>query len=268
VILFDGRAHAKQLEKQIADYVNSHQPLPGSLFIIQIGDNAASEKYINLKIKLCNRTGIPVIHHKISPDQPDEDILKEISLLLNSETCVGSIIQMPLPRLSLNSALDLIPINKDIDMLSSKCMDQFMGGNFEKLPPVVRAVEYFIKDSGIDLQDKSVTVIGYGQIVGKPVTNFMKSLGAKVTVLDNYKTGEDLDSDLTILSAGVPNLVNGENLKSGSAVIDFGSSVVEDKTIGDLNMQSCLNHLSFVSPSPGGMGPLVVRFLAMNFLGI
>jgi methylenetetrahydrofolate dehydrogenase (NADP+) / methenyltetrahydrofolate cyclohydrolase len=268
VTLFDGRFHALKLEQTISEFVNKNKPLKGELVIIQVGENAVSTKYINLKMKLCNKVGIPVKLHYIASELPDAAILNEIKVIVESASCVGCIIQMPLPRLSLNSALELIPITKDIDLLSSKSMDQFMSGNFEKVPPVVRAVQYFINEYDIELLEKSVTVIGYGQIVGKPLTYYLKSLGAKVTVLDNYKTGTPIDSDLVILSAGVPNLLNGQDLAPGSSVIDFGSSVLDGKTVGDLNMHSDLNHLVNISPSPGGMGPLVVRFLVMNYLEI
>ncbi len=266
--IFDGRLHAQKLEEEILKAVKNGVKSGVNLVIIQVGDNTASEKYINLKLKLCEKVGVQTKFIKIQPYLPDSEILLQIQQIMDSPDTGGCIIQMPMPRLSLNSALDLIPLSKDLDLLSSKSMDQFMSGNFEKLPPVVRAVDYFLKTNGIDLQDKSATVVGFGQIVGKPVAHFLSSLGAKVSILDDYKTGAYLQSDLLVLSAGVPNLVNGEDISSGCAVIDFGSSILEGKTVGDLNMRSALDHLSNISPSPGGMGPLVVRFLVMNFLGV
>ncbi|NMB69629.1 bifunctional 5,10-methylenetetrahydrofolate dehydrogenase/5,10-methenyltetrahydrofolate cyclohydrolase [candidate division WWE3 bacterium] len=269
MIVFDGRYHAQKLEETISEAVKAGAAAPYVyLVIIQVGDNVASEKYINLKLKLCEKVGVRTKLIKIHTNLSDTEILLQIQQVIDSPETGGCIIQMPLPRLSLNSALDLIPLSKDLDMLSSKSMFQFTSGNYQKMPPVVRSVDYFLKTNGIDLQGKSATVVGYGQVVGKPVAHFLSSLGAKVNVLDNYKTGVPLTSDLLILSAGVPNLVNGEDISSGCAVIDFGSSIVEGKTVGDLNMHSALGHLSNISPSPGGMGPLVVRFLVMNFLGI
>lgn len=266
--MFDGRLHAQKLEETLTTGLPMSAHKGSKLLIIQIGDNAASEKYINLKLNLCQKVGVTAYLAKLDPAESDDALFARITTLVNSPEVGGCIIQLPLPRMSLNSALDLIPLEKDIDLLSSKSMDQYYAGNFQKLPPVVRAVDYFTKVNDINLQNKAVTVIGFGNLVGKPVGHFLSSLGAKVAVLDDYKTGQPITGDLILLSAGVPHLVNGENIASGSSVIDFGSSVLDGKTVGDLNLNSSLDHLSNVSPSPGGMGPLVVRFLVMNFLGI
>jgi methylenetetrahydrofolate dehydrogenase (NADP+)/methenyltetrahydrofolate cyclohydrolase len=89
-----------------------------------------------------------------------------------------------------------------------------------------------------------------------------------VRVLDDYSTGNKLDCDLLIVGVGAPNLVNGQDIKEGCSVVDFGSTIVDRKTLGSLNYDSELGHLGLISPSPGGMGPLVIRFLIMNFLRI
>jgi methylenetetrahydrofolate dehydrogenase (NADP+) / methenyltetrahydrofolate cyclohydrolase len=136
------------------------------------------------------------------------------------------------------------------------------------LPPVVRAFQLFLKDAGIDLHTKRCIVIGYGDLVGKPISFFMLSHGAKVTVLDNYNTGQPLEADLLLLSTGHAGLVTGPAVSANCHVVDFGSTIVEGKTLGDLALTSELGHLGWVSPSPGGMGPLVVRYLVMNYLGI
>lgn len=262
--IFDGRTNAHQLEEIIR--INA-VGIDKTLGIIQIGDNLVSEKYIDLKTKLCEKFDIPCRTYRIVETNPDDYISSEVLNIVKSPEIGGVIIQLPLPRLSLKTVLDLIPLNKDLDLLSSTSMEQFMAGDTKKVPPVVRAVAYFLRTNGIDLQNKSVTVVGNGPLVGIPITTYLLSIKAKVRVLDNYKTGDALGGDLIVLCAGVPNLVNGQDILNSSSVIDFGSTILSGRTVGDLNLSSELNHLQYVSPSPGGMGPLVVRFLIMNFLG-
>jgi len=130
-------------------------------------------------------------------------------------------------------------------------------------------VELFISETTPKTQSPlKAVVIGEGYLVGKPAAQYLKSKNYQVTVINDYQTGQKIDADLLVLSAGIPNLVRGEDISEGCDVVDFGSSVVYGKTVGDLAQESSLEHLGLVSMSPGGVGPLVVRYLIMNFLSI
>lgn len=153
-------------------------------------------------------------------------------------------------------------------LFQRKELKRFYKGDFTRFSPIVRAFQYFINENKIGLNGLSATVIGDGDLVGKPIAYFLARNRAKVTVLSNYDWECKIFCQLLVLSTGVSNLVKGENIEVRCSVVDFGSSVVDSKCVGDLDMNSKLDHLSVVSPSPGGMGPLVVRFLLMNFLGI
>lgn len=269
MILFDGKLHAEKLEDQILNAPKTFKEK--ELAIIQIGDNESSEKYVSLKLKVCKRLGIPVGLYRLDyKSQPDAEITKQLLLKLSEDASVGSIIvQLPLPEASLYPLLDLLPQAKDIDILGKESKNLFYTGVSEFESPVVRGVRYFL---GTMLPPKAeplrACIIGYGELVGKPASYFLKSQGYSVEININYNAGDRLDYDLIILSAGIPNLVNPQDIKSGCNVIDFGSSVLNGKTTGDLNLNHSLDHLGVVSPSPGGMGPLVVRFLLMNHLHI
>jgi methylenetetrahydrofolate dehydrogenase (NADP+) / methenyltetrahydrofolate cyclohydrolase len=266
--LFDGKTEAKELEIKIKSSLSTSTNAEKVFAIIRVGDNSGSKKYAELKKKFCDFIGINAVIYEINEYTPDIEIINDIKAIINNERTGGVIIQMPLPRLSLKSVLNEIPLSKDSDLLSSKSIERYDSGDFTIMPPVVRAYDHFIKHYDIHLQNKTAIIIGYGALVGHPISVYLSRHGAKVTVLDNYKTGDNLKSDLLILSAGVPNLVNGNDVSSGCAVVDFGYNSVDGKTVGDFNLKSDMDHLSFLSPSPGGMGPLDVRFLLMNFLGI
>ncbi|MBP7927579.1 bifunctional 5,10-methylenetetrahydrofolate dehydrogenase/5,10-methenyltetrahydrofolate cyclohydrolase, partial [Patescibacteria group bacterium] len=203
-------------------------------------------------------------------------------------------IQLPLPRPSLQNLLDLIPVPIDIDLLSTKSHHLFYNNDFSRLPPVVRGVDLFLEYHRISPANLNVCILGFGDLVGKPVSSFLSAKGAQVTVYDNkyydkdpanndvsrlmkhanilfkpnYVPGTSLDCNLVIISIGIPNLILSRDIVSGASVIDFGYAVVNSKAVGDISLEQDLSHLNFLSPSPGGMGPLIVRFLVMNFLGI
>ena len=164
--------------------------------------------------------------------------------------------------------MSLIPREKDIDLLSPESQLSYYSGDFSKLPPVVHATDYFIKENHLKTEGMRVIVLGHGFLVGKPVAHYLRHVGAQVEVIEDYKRQKPLSCQLLVLSAGLPNLVDGGDISKGTHVIDFGSSVVGGRTVGDLDMNTKLDHLGVISPSPRGMGPLVVRFLVGNFLGV
>ena len=267
--IFNGRDKATILDAQILEHL-AGGPAEGELAIILIGDNEASEKYISIKKKYCDSRGIKCGIHRIDARLKDEDIFKKVIEVLSSPNTAGGIIQLPLPRPSLDPCLRLIPAEEDIDAISPFSMEAFYAGRPHKILPVIRALELFIPETGKNpvATPLKAVVIGEGYLVGKPAAHYLKSKNYQVTVLNDYQTGQKIDADLLLLSAGIPNLVRGEDISAGCDVVDFGSSIKDGKTTGDLDQNSSLEHLGLVSMSPGGVGPLVVRYLIMNFLGI
>ena len=269
---FDGNLHAKKLEEKISQHLTSRENVSDELAIILIGDNLSSEKYVSLKQKVAARLGIKVNVYRFDPSKMQSlEMLVKGSDIIYSPKVKSVIVQLPLPTPRLYSLLTKIPYEKDVDMLSEGFKKKFYSGDLSRLSPVVRAVEYFINSNKVQIEGKNVFIIGGGELVGKPLAFYLKKKGANVKVIDipdSYKTGDYLDADLIVSSTGVPNLVRGENISEGCNVIDFCSFVVDGKVVGDLDLNSELDHLGVISPSPGGMGPLVVRFLLMNHLGI
>lgn len=267
--IFDGRKAAKKLEQRISQFTEKNT-ITKELAIVQIGSDEASNKYIGLKKKICEKYNIPVRHVQLDATLPKDLCLIEIGKLNMNENISSIIIQLPLPNSELNDILNMVALEKDIDFLSIGSRSIFFDTNtFDMLPPVVNAVKYFIDSNGISLKNKNVVVIGEGFLVGKPVGHFLQNYyNSNVIYYDKEDDVSNMNvkADLVVLSAGVPNLMSGENFSRKTNIIDYGSSVVDNKTTGDLNMNSKINHLGHISPSPGGMGPLVVRFLILNHL--
>jgi methylenetetrahydrofolate dehydrogenase (NADP+)/methenyltetrahydrofolate cyclohydrolase len=266
VALFGGKLHADKLEEKIKAFIdNAASPvLKKELLIIQIGQNEASSKYVSIKRELCSKLGINCRYALINDLKSDDEIASFVNTLVTDPTVGGVIIQLPLPREGLQKVLDLIPNNKDVDLLSSSGKR----GKGRVLSPVVRAVKTFVDEIYKGKNPNKVSVVGNGFLVGGPVSRYFREKGANVEVIESYNEGDVIDADLVVLCAGKANLVDGSCISEGANIIDFGTSYIDGKVVGDLNMNSKIDHLGVISPSKGGMGPLVVRFLIMNFLGI
>ena len=265
--LFEGKIQAQRIEEEIKEILSSVKDLEKRFIaFIQIGNDLSSEKFIKIKTSLCEKLGINSLVFILNEGKKDKEVFEEVKEILNRKDITGGIIQLPLPRKSLGKVLDLIPIDKDVDVISTKGKNRFYNGDFKILPPVVNSLINFVKENNIDLKGLNVIVIGDGELVGKPVTFYLSKSGSNVVILNNYDGKDKLNCDLLVLCAGVPNLVKGENISSNCNVVDFGSTVIDGKCIGDLDLNSKLDHLNCVSKSPGGMGPLVVRYLLLNWV--
>ncbi len=281
---FKGADHFEYFDEIIRKRIKTLHKV-GDLLLILVGENPASLKYVGVKIKLCEAFNIPVKFIKIDENQPDEKIIGQIASLFEDPKVAGGIVQIPLPRESLNKIFDIIPSEKDVDLISSTNIALFAGNDFSRLTPVLRATAYFMlycvtPSSPMlspskclpllqrQLVNKSVSIIGRGFLVGAPIAHLLTTLNISLYMPQRYHTGDKIYSEFAILGAGKPNLVNGEDIQTKCNVLDFGTTVVDGKIVGDLNKNSVCDQLGFVSFSPGGIGPLVVRFLLMNHLGI
>lgn len=293
------------IQKHLNNNKKNDTPSPDRLLILQVGSNEASSKYIKLKQTLCEKLNIPVDAIRIDLELTFTEISDIVTSLFNDPTYTGGIIQLPLSdnltKTQKNAILNLIPYKRDLDVLSEKSKKAFYSGDFTRLPPVVRALNNFLEVHDEKNANRKAIVLGGGELIGKPTAYYLYKKGYKVTVMDEavnevlYKTlykesekdfsiglsagtpiilnklyspGDKLNCDLLILGAGKPDLVKGQDISAGCNVVDFGSSVVEGKTVGDLDYNSKLDHLGVIAKSPGGMGPLVVRYLLLNYLGI
>lgn len=263
---FDGKKEAEKLDKKIRNILSENSKDFGKLLIIQIGENASSKKYVELKKRVGERLGIKVEVLSLSASESDKTISDRVEKEVNRIDVSSVIIQLPLPRQKLNKILDLIPIEKDVDLLTTEAQQKYYTGGLERTSPVVRSAEYFIYSTDVVKNLKKAIIVGGGFLVGKPVAKKLENIGVLPEIIEDYVPGKKLDADLIVLSAGIPNLVKGEDISESTNVIDFGSTVVDGITVGDLDMNSQIDHLNFVSPSPGGMGPLVIRFLFLNHL--
>lgn len=265
--ILSGEDIAAQLLKEVAKGAKEKAL---KLAVIQVGVHPASEKYINEKRKAAEEAGIDFILFQYREDTAEQFLKDEVQKIAQDPAIQGMIIQLPLPRhLNREKLLNLIPLEKDIDVLSSGSFKRFEMGKSRILPPTVYAISLLLKHLDMNLQGIHAAVLGAGRLVGLPVSLWLSQQGAKVDVILEATEGKEQilkDADLVVSGVGKKDLLKGSMIKKGSVVIDAGTSVETGKTSGDVEFESVSRVAKAVSPVPGGVGPLTVACVLDNLI--
>ena len=288
--LIKGTEIREEILKEIADEVKKikekHGAVPG-LVTILVGENPASISYVTLKIKTANQLGFKEIQDSQSEDISEEDLLALIDKYNSDDTIHGILVQLPLPKhLDEKKVLNAIDPDKDVDGFHPVNVGRLMiGGKEVKFPPCTPAgIQEMIVRSGVETSGAEVVVVGRSNIVGKPIANMMlqKGDGANSTVTIVHTRTKDLAghcqrADILIVAAGVPDLVKPEWIKPGACVIDVGVNRVGEKISektgkkvailkGDVDFDKAKEIAGWITPVPGGVGPMTVTMLMKNTL--
>jgi methylenetetrahydrofolate dehydrogenase (NADP+)/methenyltetrahydrofolate cyclohydrolase len=258
---------------------------PG-LVTILIGSNPASVSYVSLKIKTAERVGFKEIQENLSEDVSEKELIDLIEKYNNDVTVDGILVQLPLPRhIDEEKVINAIDPDKDVDGFHPVNVGRLVVGKNVMFAPCTPAgIIEMIKRSDIDTNGAEVVVVGRSNIVGKPVANMMlqKNKGANSTVTIVHTATKDLKShcmraDILIVAAGVPGLVKPEWVKPGACVIDVGVNRVGEKISektgkkipvlkGDVDFDEIKNIAGWITPVPGGVGPMTIAMLMKNTL--
>jgi methylenetetrahydrofolate dehydrogenase (NADP+)/methenyltetrahydrofolate cyclohydrolase len=200
------------------------------------------------------------------------DLEKEIKGLAEREDVSGMVVQLPLPEeINAQEILDIIPLGKDADVLSSRAFAEFKAGGSQVVPPVVGAVDHLLKEYKIDLQGKKIVLVGAGKLVGLPLAVWLAQKNIDFSVVDKSTKNPELilkQADVIISGVGQPGFIKSEMVKDGAIVIDAGSSLKKGKITGDVDFKNVSKKVSFITPVPGGIGPLTVACLLEGLLKI
>lgn len=276
----------EEISAEVNEIKEKHGIVPG-LVTILVGENPASISYVTLKIKTANQLGFNEIQDSQSEDMSEEDLLALIDKYNKDDSIHGILVQLPLPKhIDEKKVLNTIDPDKDVDGFHPVNVGRLMiGGSEVKFPPCTPAgIQELIVRSGIDTSGAEVVVVGRSNIVGKPIANMMlqKADGANSTVTVVHTRTKDLAShckraDILIVAAGVPDLVKPEWIKSGACVIDVGVNRVGEKISektgkkiailkGDVDFDKAKEIAGFITPVPGGVGPMTITMLMKNTL--
>ena len=263
-----------KINNEIMEELRSRSGGGLSLAIVWVGDDPVSAKYIEKKKRFGEAVGIKVDIFKYGAGILTSELVVELRNILKRDPS-GIIIQLPLPK-NIDTALilNMIPENKDVDLLSEKAYQNFVEGKSKILPPVVGSIREILERGGVrDMNGLNVVIVGRGRLVGRPAAAWFKSQGAIVDLLG--RDTEDISlftkkADIVVTGAGVPNLITPDMLAEkshtklgGVVIIDAATSDVSGKIVGDVS-KDCAKKSFIFSPVPGGVGPITVAILFKN----
>jgi methylenetetrahydrofolate dehydrogenase (NADP+)/methenyltetrahydrofolate cyclohydrolase len=238
-----------------------------SLAIILIGAQADSELYVNLKQKTAGTVGIDTHLYKFADTVTETEIIDTINFLNTDNTVDGILIQLPLPaNFDTDKIISLINPSKDVDGFSAVSLSKLTQG--EIISPVFQSVLACLEDVKFDLKDKQVAIVAKPGIFTDSLDKLLEHLGATVTSIEPKDVGiATAEADLLITAVGQADLINGDDIKDGAVIIDIGISQNETgKTCGDVDEASVASIASWLTPVPGGIGPMTIAFALKNTL--
>ncbi len=267
----------QEIKEEVTKIVQSGKKVP-HLAAILVGENGASKAYVNSKVKDCKEVGFTSSLLKFPDTICENELLEEIKKLNENEEIDGFIVQLPLPK-----GIDQEKIIMAID--PKKDVDGFHPENFGKmalemdslLPATPFGIMQLLERYNIDTKGKKCVVIGRSRIVGRPMSILMSAKGTDATVTLIHSHTPNIKeytqkADIVIVALGIPNYLKGDMIKEGAVVIDVGITRVNDDSergyhlVGDVDFEACEKKASFITPVPGGVGPMTRAMLMKNTL--
>ncbi len=269
--IIDGKALAASIRADLAKRTTvltekGHRP---GLAVVIVGDDPASQVYVRNKIRACADTGIESIEYRLAKDTREEELLKLIEELNNDKRVDGILVQLPLPeQIAPEKVIAAIAPEKDVDGFHVMNAGKLLTGTGGFMPCTPYGVMKMIESVGYDLTGKEAVVVGRSNIVGKPQALMLLSKNATVTVAHS-RTADLADvtrrADVLIAAVGRAKMITGDMVKPGALVIDVGMNRDENgKLCGDVDTASVMGIAGWVSPVPGGVGPMTIAMLMTN----
>lgn len=268
-MILDGKKLSIELKEEIKVRVKQCLIKP-CLAVIQVGNDEASNVYIKSKEKACHDVGIYFKHLKFEENVSERELVNKIIELNNDEYVNGILIQLPLPeKFEANKFLNLISKDKDVDGLTDYNLGKLVKGNNSLVPCTPLGVIELLKRNNIEIEGKHAVIIGRSNLVGKPLAMLLLQENATVTIC--HSKTENLKeitktADILISAVGRPNLINKDMAKENSVIIDVGINRIDDKLCGDVDFENIKDYVSYITPVPGGVGPMTVVMLLSNVI--
>jgi methylenetetrahydrofolate dehydrogenase (NADP+) / methenyltetrahydrofolate cyclohydrolase len=265
--ILDGKKRSLEKEILLQKKISGLFKKP-TLSVILIGDNPASQAYVRMKKRKCEQLGVLCNIINFSSDVLEKDVLNKIDELNNDSDIQGILVQLPLPNhINTRKVLDAVSIKKDVDGLHAYHLMKILLNDEEIIPCTPKGILDLLDTYEITLEGKTVCVVGFSDVVGKPLATMCLNRGATVTVC-HVKTSDltfhTRAADIIMTATGVPNLIKGDMVKNQAIVVDIGISKVDGKIVGDVDFEKVSPKCSFITPVPGGVGPMTVISLIEN----
>ena len=272
MVLLDGKILSAKIKEEVkvevTQIVKEKNITPG-LAVILVGNDAASATYVASKAKACKDAGIYSVVHEMPESITQEELLETINMMNNNPKLDGILVQLPLPKhIDTTTVLEAINPLKDVDGFHPYNVGRMVSNLDSFLSATPFGVMRMFEEHNIELSGKDVVVIGSSDIVGKPMASLLINKKATVTVC-NSRT-KDLKAhtskaDIVIIAVGVPYLLKEDMVKDGAVVIDVGINRLDTgKLVGDADFEGLKNKCSFLTPVPGGVGPMTIAMFLKN----
>ncbi len=278
--VIDGNEVAATVRESVAGAVDTLEDAgitPG-LATVLMSEDPASETYVSMKQRACEEVGIEGIHVELGPDAPADELYETIDDLNDDPDVHGILVQMPVPdHVDQDNVLARIDPRKDVDGFHPENVGRLVAGNARFRPCTPHGVQRLLASEGIDTEGKDVVIVGRSMIVGKPLANLLiqKQDDGNATVTVCHSRTQNLedktrDADIVIAAVGVPEFIDGSMLSQDTTVIDVGVNRVDAdndrgyELVGDVEFESAKPKADYITPVPGGVGPMTIAMLLYN----
>jgi methylenetetrahydrofolate dehydrogenase (NADP+)/methenyltetrahydrofolate cyclohydrolase len=272
--LIDGNLLSKKIREEIrerAAKIKLMKGKPPGLAVILVGENPASQVYVSSKAKACGEVGFHSVLERYPATFGELDLLKRIESLNDDPTINGILVQLPLPEhIDTKKVLEAIAPKKDVDGFHITNAGALMVGAPEFIPCTPYGCMKMLESIQYPITGAQAVVVGSSNIVGKPMAMLLLMAGATITVCNSKTRNLSLytkEADIVVVATGRPKMVTGDMIKPGAVVIDVGINRLPDgKLCGDVDFESVKQVASYITPVPGGVGPMTITMLLMNTL--
>ena len=269
--ILDGKAVSLKVKESVkvrADELKKFGIEP-TLAVVLVGEDKASQTYVRAKEKACNEYGIKSVAHRLSENTTQNELLALINVLNLDDSIHGILVQLPLPKhIDTNVVLAAIDPRKDVDGFHAVNVGKLVSGLDGFVPCTPLGVMEILKEYGIDVAGLNAVVIGRSNIVGKPMANLLLNASATVTVTHSKtKNLKEIckNADLIVAAIGKPFFLKADMVKDGAIVVDVGINRLDDgRLVGDVDFDEVAPKCSYITPVPGGVGPMTIAMLLNN----
>ncbi len=271
--LIDGKAVSAKVKAQVREEAEAlkAQGISIGLAVVIVGDNPASRVYVNNKKKACAEVGFESFEYALPAETTQDELLDLVAKLNADDKVNGILVQLPLPKhISENAVINAIRPDKDVDAFHPENVGHIMIGDYAFLPCTPAGVMELIADTGVDVCGKKCVVIGRSNIVGKPMAMLLLHKNGTVTI--THSRTQNLaavcaEADILVAAVGKAKFVTPDMVKEGAVVIDVGMNRNEEgKLCGDVDFEACKEKAGWITPVPGGVGPMTIAMLMKNTL--
>jgi len=269
--VISGKEVSLSVKQRVAEEVKElkEKGVETSLAVILVGEDPASKVYVNNKKKACEFCGIRSLEYLLPEDATEEELLSLVQKLNDDESVNGILCQLPLPKhFDEQKVINLIKPEKDVDAFHPENVGHIMIGDYNFLPCTPAGIMEMLKSENISLDGKHCVIIGRSNIVGKPMAMLMLKENATVTVCHSHtKNLKEIvkQADVVVAAVGRAKFVTADMIKDGAVIVDVGINRGEDgKLYGDVDYDACCEKSSYITPVPGGVGPMTIATLMQN----